>query len=59
MKLMGSMKYGVWSCRFDKANIVLTLKAPWNLAGTQLFSERYGYYKHRWPLGFGWRLILR
>lgn len=59
MKLMGSIKYGVWSCRLDRANLVLTLKAPWNLAGTQLFSERNGFYRACVPLGFGWRVIVR
>jgi len=59
MTVMGILKYGVWSCRFDKINFVATLKAPWNLSGTQLFSERNGYYRARIPLGFGWRIIVR
>jgi hypothetical protein len=34
----------------------LFLRAGWYDA---LFSERYGYYGFRLPLGFGWRLIGR
>jgi hypothetical protein len=59
MAYMGSWQHGVWSIRIERYNQVLTLKAPWNLSGHTIFSERYGYYKVRIPFGFGWRIIIR
>ncbi len=32
------------------------LKAPWD---EQMFSERHGYYKWRYQLPFGWRVIFK
>jgi len=31
------------------------LNAQWNRS---LYSERYGYYTFRMPLGFGWRIVV-
>jgi len=59
MPFFGSLEYGVWSYKFRKLNLVLTLKAPWNMGGYQIFSERNGYYRYRMPLGLGWRIIVR
>jgi len=47
-------KSGVWWVRSQRS--LLILRASWN---DPLFSERYGYYAFRLPLGFGWRLILK
>ncbi len=48
----GGSRNGVWWVGLWKAR--LFLKAPWY---EPLFSERYGYYGLRVPLGFGWRVI--
>lgn len=45
---------GIWWLRLRRCLFVI--KARWN---DPLFSERYGYYVFRLPLGFGWRFILK
>lgn len=60
MMFAAHYKFGVWSWRIDNLNVVLTLKAPWNVPkAAGMFSESSGYYTRRVPLGFGWRLIIR
>ena len=47
---------GVWWCGIGKGR--LFLKAGWyEPLFSERFSERYGLYGFRIPLGFGWRVI--
>jgi hypothetical protein len=50
----GCAEYGVWWVRFGRCLYIL--RSPKNRA---LFSERYGPWWNKIPLGFGWRFGFR
>ncbi len=53
LKYVFSVEQGLFAIRIGP--YWCKLKARWNYL---LFSERYGYYSFRMPLGFGWRIVI-